>query len=104
MRQLKLFGICAVVLCLCACAPMLSQKTVATLYNDDGSKMADLYNNKSYNGLHWELRKGDIIVIYDAEEVNSASVAKEAVASQSKAIGALSETLNLAIGRASPRH
>ncbi|MEA1998780.1 MAG: hypothetical protein U9N61_05595 [Euryarchaeota archaeon] len=91
-----------ILLSLTGCGSLLSQKTVATLYNDDGSKMADLYNNKSYSGLKWTLKKGDTEIVYQSDEVNSASVAKEAVASQAKAIDMLSGVLNTAIGIASP--
>ena len=81
------------------CSGMMSQKTVATLYNPDGSKMADLFNNKSYNGVTWSFKSPDgTEVKYFAEEVNSASVAKEAMEAQK----ALANTLGKLVGLGVP--
>ena len=96
MRWLKLLSLLCLLPFIVSCSSMLSQKTVATLYHTDGTKMADLYNNKSYSGLKWSCQitpHGTVVMDYSAEEVNSASVAKEAVLSQGKAIDALTAVI-----------
>ena len=98
MKRLILATI--LLLFLCSCASMYSQKTEAELtYDEAGRPVFKIYNSKAYQGLSIDVTKtteGITTFKYTAEIVNSNTVAKE-VAEGNKI---LSQTLSTVVGKA----
>ena len=73
---------------------MYAGKTVVTVYdpNGSGNKLADIFNNKSYQGLHWHVEKkpdGTVLITYEAEVTDSFTIAEKVVEAQSGVINSL---------------
>ena len=94
----KSLSLCFLLLVMCSCAPMYTQKTEAELkYDDDGRPLFKLYNSKAYQGLTIDVKKkadGTMSFSYEAKIVDSNTVAAEVA----KSNGVLAEGLKSAIG------
>lgn len=99
MRCLKLFVLFGLLLFICSCASIYSQKTEAELtYDDLGRPVFRIYNTKAYQGLTINVTKessGITSFSYSAQVVDSNTVAAEVA----KANGALIGVLEKVIGK-----
>ena len=103
MKLACLFGL---LLFTCSCASLYTQKTEAELtYDGEGRPTFKLYNSKAYQGLSIDVVKGSdgtTTFSYQAEIVDSNTVAKEVAESNKVLSQTLSNVANGVIGMAVP--
>jgi len=88
----KLILVIGLMFC-CSCSSMYAAKTEVTIYDPStGSVIADIFNNKSYQGLHWNVEKrtdGTVSITYDAEVTDANSIAAAALKGQAATVEVL---------------
>lgn len=94
----KLLSCCFLLLVTCSCgAKFYAEETSVELYRPDGSMFGKVFSNKGYDQFKCMVtvkENGEQSFEWSAEKINSDTVAKEVVASQSKVIDKLSGTLD----------